>query len=58
MPEIVDINDIRAFIDGIKQSFNYVKDNPEMNDTMRYGFIKSVVSLRIKETKLLNKTKN
>ena len=49
--DTINISDIRAFINGIEQAF-YDKEK-ELNPAVRYSILKGVVSLRIKETKLM-----
>ena len=54
MENKIDLADIRAFIRGVKQVF-YTHLN-SFNATERYTFIKSIVALRIKENKLMEKS--
>ncbi len=46
----INLNDIRAFIKDVKEAFYTEED---MDDLMRYSLLKGVVSLRIKEMKLI-----
>ncbi len=52
----MDITDIRTFIKDIKIAF-YIKEK-ELNPADRYSILKGVVSLRIKEMKLMSDKKS
>ena len=47
----MNLTDIRTFIKDVKTAF-YAKEK-ELNPDVRYSIIKGIVSLRIKETKMM-----
>lgn len=51
MNDTIDLNDVRAFIKGVKDTFYALEDKLVPGD--RYALIKGVVSLRIKEQELM-----
>ena len=54
MDSEINLADLRTFIRGVKQVF--YKNLNNFNAIERYGFIKSIVSLRIKENKVIEKS--
>jgi len=51
MNKAIDLNDVRAFIKGVKDTFYALEGELVPGD--RYALIKGVVSLRIKEQELM-----